>query len=332
MHRSIKAMGIALAAVAGSAMLAGSALANPAETMKIHTATLALTLCNKDNAGLKKGSVQVLLGDAETILNAPGNDLGDGSSRAYTLVNWHPETGELLKVSQLTRLWIEPTTNDGICISSLRLRLNGYDAFYASYPAGQDVDRDSVTAPERLEISPETLRANQRWIDYVEPPMLHSISAQDLEARIEALVATVKDGRGISWNGSPGALVTRFDDQTVLVQTFLLKSYPWPMDDDRFHIQLKLAFSCVRGRLQVRLRDILYQDTTWHTVDDPSHIDFDGKALEVARVLLPDWYAGRLQPGLAKSLKRHFAKRLRLGEPAGTCPQITVDSSGSVRY
>ena len=287
----------------------------PSEDTAIWRAQLRMVVADVDDAGTDD-SVRVELSDGNgTWLDYGRDDFERNSDFTYDLV-----LTNLGKLDDIKYLRISKVGNDGLCLKSFDLLINGKRIYSQNLTVGRTpcrwIDSDDGHAPLLL-VSRATLRANTLWQQYTQPfpPLL--IPREELESRIESIIGDKLHGTKLYWGEISGRAVevTRKDDHTVHVDLDLAYSVDnW--FDPEVDVDFDMAVTCSNGKITLTASNVqVHVDANWVT-----------DVLSLGLVNIAEHYIdGRINDGL-----KNFTFKTEVGVPL--CPTITVRPNGDVAF
>lgn len=296
----------ALSAVAEHA---APVLPGPPESTPILRAQLAVKTCDRADAGTDDDVAAQLNDHAVTWLDYARDDFERNRTYLYDLGTEGAGT-----LAGITTLRIFKTGSDGVCLSRVRLIVNGALIFERSNGAGWWLDDDGADR-RTLAFSASALRASTQWQGYTRTvtdylaAIDHTLTRAELESRIESMVGTFIHGNGLYWGHlyGQGVEVSAKSDSTIDVDLDLAYSANnwWdPEVDVNFDLEL-----CPGGSPQPRVTNV--------------RVDVDSR-----------WYSELLSLGVAEILDRQANSRIADGVrgvlvavsmPLPRCPSVQTD-------
>jgi hypothetical protein len=309
----------------GATLLALSATAAtaaaPSESTQIWRAQLTVGTCDATNAETSD-PVKVKLNDTNmTVLNSPANDFTRGSTASFDLVPFNPVTGAPLRLYDVTKLQVRKDGSNGLMLCRLTLVINERTIYHNTWASpGYLLDDTSAGHQNAITITSSTLRASSYWQAYGTSKLPWSIPSSSTKRRIEALIATAMYGQDLYWRSS-GVSVARRDSAAISVGVDLKEAVSLSLDPN-FDIDFDLRFSCDSGIMQVRVEHYRAGTSGWQAVAaNPlvgifeAHFGDTSDTDVLEKSILPSGFSFKTAT-----------------YQAGTCPVISVDSYGNVKF
>lgn len=231
----------------------------PKDDHKVWRAQIRLVTGNVDDAGTDD-SVRVELSSANgTWIDYGRDDFERNDDFTYDL-----GLDNITKLSDISMLRISKPGNDGWCLMSLELIINGQpiystsaDTFY--YGCWLDVvgiDRTTI------KISDVALHAHPLWQNYQQPDLSPIIPRTEMESRIESIMGDKIYYNSLEWGGR-AVEATRQDDQALHIDLDL----EYPIDglaNPEVDVVFDLRFSCREGKIEINSENVKVKvDSPW---------------------------------------------------------------------
>jgi hypothetical protein len=242
---------LCLAMVTAASLLTPSNHSGPGEGTRVLRAQMELRICDQRGAGSDDATSASIEPGIVTWLNLPGVSLGRGGRYTYDLMLGHVHT-----LTDIERLRIDKLGDNDLCISEIRLLVNGQPIFARRFA-------DGLWLVTSLEISGTELRANSLWAAY------HwsfsewvastgaAISHGEVVQRLQGSVGTAIHDAGLRWDSGAAAplLASRRNASTIAVAAELVRPRPYWVND---HVELTFDLSvCTRNRAEAAVQSVL---------------------------------------------------------------------------
>ena len=164
--------------------------APPSESFPVWRAQLRIAVCDVQDSKTDDAVKAELNESNVTWLNYARNDFERGSTFTYDLLLTNVAT-----LADITKLRVAKTGDNGVCLQSVALKVNGKTIFSHTFSPRRWLDGShrSVTFS-----SPE-LRESAQWTAYTLPMPSLTIPRSELENRIEAMAGTFTHGNDLYW-------------------------------------------------------------------------------------------------------------------------------------
>ena len=317
MKRSVAALVLAIAA-----MLAGEAKAAAPENMPVWRAQLAIRTADVHEAGTNDSVKAQLNGNNVTWLDYARDDFKRNDYFIYDLtlanVNNPNAPPTVSRLSDITRLEITKTGDDGLCIREVMLMVNGKPIYRQVFDTpGLWLDSDGERS-RTYQVSAQELRRNSSWQACPAPVYPRDLprlfTRGEIESRIESIIGTAIHYNKLYWDHIYGRAVevSKKDDHTLKVDLDLSASVPGFNPD--VDIDFDIGLSCSGGRISMTLSNYKVNvDSSWYA--------------EVVSLGGYDAMDHILQ-GVIKSSLQSITFTQDTGQPF--CPRITVADNGDV--
>ncbi len=309
-------------ALALLSLLAPAAFAGPPENTPVWRAQLRVRVADVSDAGTDDGVKVELNSRNVTWLDYARDDFKRNDEFTYDLaladVKNPGSPPSVSRLSDITRLTIEKTGDDGLCLKEIDLRIDGRSIYREVFEgAGLWLDSDQGRS-RRYSVASAQLRQNSHWQIY--PPLSFPrdlprvFSRNELESRIESLIGTFIHGNRLYWGHlhGRGVEVTKRDDQTLHVDLDLAVEVPG--FNPEVDIDFDLVIACGGGKISAVTRNMKVDvDSSWY-----------------AEVLSLSGYDAldHILRGIIRSSLEPVSFVQDTGQPL--CPLITVGANGDV--
>lgn len=292
------------------------------EFLPVWRVQLTVEVANRKNAGTDN-PINAQLNDSNlTWMNYSRDDFKRGSRFSYDL-NLVDDAGSLTirTLGDITMLRLTKTGDDGVCLRSIELLVNGRSAYLESFdvPRFRDrclwLDTRPGYSPTYV-VPPSQLEAALHGFRQPAPPT--RITRGEIESRVEGMVGHTIHGTDASWgrdrhrNGR-AVKVSRRDATAVHVDVDLAYRIPGWIDP-KVDVDFDLRFACSDGVITI---------TT-------ERFDVDANSGIITRLLTLGFIAFA-ERGIAERFERNVQTIMVALDPGlGSCPRITVQRSGDV--
>jgi hypothetical protein len=264
---------VAAAALAILGMLPVEAKATPPESMPVWRAQLAIRTADVNEAGTDDSVKAQLNGSNVSWLDYARDDFPRNDYFTYDLTladvgnaNGSPNVSRL---SDVRRLEITKTGDDGLCIRELMLIVNGKPIYREVFDSpGLWLDSDQERS-RTYTVSYSKLRQNANWRAYPAPvyprDLPRLITRGEIESRIESIIGTVIHDNKLYWDHIYGRAVevSKKDDGTLKVDLDLAAEVPG--FNPEVDIDFDLGVSCSGGRISMTLSNYKVNvDSRWY--------------------------------------------------------------------
>ena len=289
--------------------LAVPVFATPSENAPIWRVQIRFQTANVADAGTDD-SVRVQLNDANgTWLDYARDDFPRNNTFTYDL-----KLDGINRISDLDYIFISKTGDDGLCLKSFALLINGREIYTETFAgAGRWLDTGIGYSPTYF-VSGTTMRRDNSWLAYAQPPLPQVISGVEMASRVEGIVGDLITGNKLQWDGGVRVIKVRNAPANRLyVELFLEYDRLGPNPDVYVHFDLE--FGCSNNQITLEVQNLAVQVTTDNRLETLS--------LELLR-LLNHFLTKRLEQGL-KNLS--FS-----GLGVSSCPTINIDNDGNIHF
>jgi len=238
---------------------------------------IELSICDQRGAGSDDGISASIDPAAVTWLDVPGVSLSRGGRFTYDVL-----LGRVHTLADIKALRIEKVGHNDLCISQLRLLVNGRPIFARSFA-------DGLWLITSLEISGTELRSNPVWAGYSwsfsewVASTGAAISRRELTQRLESSIATAIHAAGLRWDGEPVApvLISRRDASTIAVEAALVRPIPHWVNE---HVDLTFDLSiCTSGRAEAAVQSVMLRRVRrWYSFTGTTAAEYE-RILHVLR-------------------------------------------------
>ena len=281
----------------------------PAESTEVLRAQLELSVCQARGAGTSS-AVWANLSGVRTWLDRPGAAFDRGGRYRFDLL-----LGGVRTLGEISALAIGLDGQDALCLSELRLIVNGGTIYLRGSPSGIMLDARTGYA---ITLDAGELRANSAWQHYGWSlaewiaKTGAAVPREELVARVASCIATVIHDLGLSWRGGSGEpiRVRRKSNDVVDVTAELTRRVPFGLDRS---VELELdVTTCRAGRPDAAIRNVaLREERSWYS----SLFNRDSREDDAH---------------LIAELQSRFANVQPLVIAGGVCP--SVDQSGNLLF
>jgi len=292
----------------------GPAFATPAENAPIWRAQITLTTADVGDAGTDDTLSVRLGGSNKTWLDYGRDDFPRNNTFTYDL-----NLENLRVISDLDFITISKTGDDGVCLKWFTLLINGRVIYRHVFPgSGHWLDTESGDSPT-YHISGSTLRQNDSWLAYAQPPAPLGISHAETESRIEGMVGHFITGNRLDWGPKYGRAYVEVARKANAVNTLhvdLDLHADVPGFDPEVDVDFDIQVRCVNEQITLRVLNVKVDvDSNWIT-----------EVLSLGLIeLFDDYLTDRLNQGLR-------GINLGLDVDVPFCPVIVVDAEGDIRF
>ena len=278
----------------------------PAESTEVLRAQLELSVCDVRGAGTSS-AVWATLSGVRTWLDRPGVTIDRGGRYRFDLL-----LGGVRTLAEISTLAIGVDGEDSLCLSELRLIINGVTIYVRGSPSRMLLD---ATTHYAITLDARELRANSAWQHYGWSlaewiaKTGAAVPREELVARLESCIATVIHDLDISWRARSKEPIRlrRQSNDVVRVSAELTRGVPYWFDRD---IELELDLStCQAGRPEAAIRNVmLRENASWYS----SLVNRDQRDADAR---------------LVAELRARFAKAQPLAIAGGVCPHVDRDGN-----
>jgi hypothetical protein len=289
---------------------------------------LEVAVADKSDAGTSD-TVLVRLNEEEFVLDYADTFHFDGLQKVYDHKDFDRNTRftydvlakDVKTFADVKRLALRKKGNDGLALEQVRLIVNGVPVYARNFGSdGHWIDGNDGH-PSTWEVDSQTLRSSPGWLGFEQPFPPLRFSREEIESRLEAQL-----GHEISFQGSASSLywghlhgraveVKRKNATTIGVDLDLAKVQKW-LPNPEVDVDFDLGFTCENGRIQVALKNF----------------DVDAYEPWFVHVLTLGYgsaFLAGVNTGLA-ALATALAQTWEIDTQQPWCPEVTVDSDGSV--
>ena len=221
----------------------------------VYRAELYVKVCNKEHAGTGNDVRVQLNGTNSTWLDYARNDFERNDGFTYDL-----SLDGVGRFGDITRLRIAKTGDDGLCLKTIKLRMNEKVVFSKTYSSGRWLDNAGGHSREVV-FDRAALTADPGWTSYTLPasPAI-TLSNGELESRIESAV-----GNALRTPGSERVRWGRISGEAVMVYYLSPKKVGVDLDlmavvdnwaDQTVDVDFKLALKCTDGKIEFKVEDL----------------------------------------------------------------------------
>src|SRR5262245_57052957 len=295
--------------------LTGAAFATPAENAPIWRVQMRIQTADVGDAGTDD-SVRVRLNAANsTWLDYGRDDFPRNNTFTYDL-----KMDGISRISDLDYISISKTGDDGLCLKSFALLINGREIYTEIFPgSGHWLDTDSGHSPSYF-VSGTAMRLDNSWVAYTQPFPPLAIPNAEIVSRIEGMVGDFIHGKRLQWGHKYGSAYVEVVKKPGAVNTLevdldLELDLPYwfnPEVDVNFDIQVR----CIDNQVVLKVTNV--------TADVDSDVISELLSLGIIE-FLDDSLADRLNEGL-----RGINLSLKVEVPF--CPVINVDNDGDINF
>jgi hypothetical protein len=287
---------------------------------------LTIVTCDQESAGTDDRIYVRFTGNSSQrfYLDKGGNDLERNTSNTFEIV-----PAGVRRVSDITRLTLEKTGSDALCITRIQLRFNNDNnaVLDHSFGSGTWIDGDEGYTP-RVTITGTTLRSGLRWnlngaTERAMCQLPGSFPRAMLEPLIEGAVGhainspeSPSEVRDLYWGGLGGrgyVQVERVDGNTSsadLDLVYSLDGYANPNVD----VDFRMDASCSAGSFNLAINHV---DVT---ADFPDYLDWLTLGLQPIATTFINAILDAFTANLSQSLSL----------PTMFCPGVSTDSYGGI--
>jgi hypothetical protein len=277
----------------------------PSESSPVWRAQLRIAVCDVQDAKTDDPVKAELNESSVTWLDYARNDFERGSTFTYDLLLSNVST-----LADITKLRVAKTGDNGVCLESLTLKVNGKTIFSHAFSPRRWLDGShrSVT------FSSAELRGSAQWAGYTLPIPSLSISRSELESRIEAMAGTFIHGNDLYWGRlhGRGVEVSRKSSSTIhgdLDLAYRLDNWFDPEVDIDFDVRI-----CKDGQVSVAVQNVdVDVDSPWYA--------------EILSLGIAEYVDQKMSEGMEKALR---GITVPVGGTIPSCP--TIQSDGSLQF
>ena len=288
--------------------------ATPAENAPIWRVQMRFQTANVDDAGTDDSVRVQLNGNNSTWLDYGRDDFPRNNTFTYDL-----KMDGIHTISDLHYIYISKTGDDGLCLKSFALIINGREIYTQIFPGyGHWLDSDSGYTRTYL-VSYSTLRQDDAWRNYTQPFPPFFISHTEMESRIEGMVGDMITGNRLQWGHLYGRGYVEITKKANAYNTLHVDLDleadvfgPNPEVDVDFDIEVR----CVNNQITLNvINPVVVVDSDWYA--------------EILSLGLYQFFDVYVTDKLNQGLKGINLSQ-KIGVP--TCPIIDVNSNGDITF
>jgi PLAT/LH2 domain len=298
---------------------AGTVFATPDEDDPVWRIQITIRTADIEDAGTDDG-VRVWLNDNNyTWLDYGRDDFPRNNTFTYDL-----RTTFISHFYNLHYIDISKNGDDGLCLKSFTLRVNGRAIYTHEFPgSGHWLDTDPGYS-SIYRVSTSTLRQDNSWLAYTQPFPPFVIPRAEIESRIEATVGHAVTGNRLQWGA--GNLYGR-----AYVEASRKAN-------DTLHVDLDLEADVPASNFEVDVDFDIRIRCIERPEDEEDRIEF--QILNVDINVDADWYEEALTLGLIEIAEDIVTDEVRDGltgisfdgVDVDMCPTIVVDVDGDINF
>jgi hypothetical protein len=293
---------------------AGTVFATPAENAPVWRVQITMRTADVEDAGTDDGVRVRLNANNSTWLDYGRDDFPRNNTFTYDL-----NLFGISQIDDLRYLIISKDGDDGLCLKSFTLRVNGRIIYTHEYPgSGYWLDTDPGYSTSYT-VSYSSMRQDDSWRTYTQPGLPTVIPRAEIESRIEAMVGHFITGNRLQWGagnlyGRAYVEAARKANDTLHVDLDLEADVP--LSNPEVDVDFDIRVRCVSNRISLQVLNInVNVDAAWYEEV------FSLGLIELIEDILNDRLRDQLS-GLSFSIEA--------GIPI--CPTILVDADGDINF